>query len=58
MTASQGNNAPYLLLWNYEFGRLLARIDLPEDDDATCAEFINGYSVLLVGTQRGRLYFL
>jgi WD40 repeat protein len=43
-----------IYLWNYEYGKLVASINL-EDKYPTCLHFINGFSMLLVGTVDGTL---
>jgi WD40 repeat protein len=50
------NNVIYV--WDYEKGLLLGKITLGENVEPTCFEFINGFSILLIGTNDGSIYFL
>ena len=49
------NNTIYV--WDYILGLLLGQIKLDEHVEPTCFEFINGFSILLIGTNQGRVYF-
>ena len=47
-----------IFVWDYEKGQLLGSIVLSKNDVPTCFEFINGFSILLIGTNHGAIYFL
>ena len=49
------NNIMYL--WDYEKGLLIGLIKLAYNDEPTCLKFINGFSMLIVGTSHGVIYF-
>jgi len=53
---SASNNE--ILVWNYEFCKLMGCIKLEENDFAVSFEFINGFSLLLVGTNSGKIIFI
>ena len=55
VTASQDN---VCYIWDYEIPHLLGSIELPENDEPTCFEFINGFCILIIGTSFGHIYFL
>jgi capsule polysaccharide modification protein KpsS len=41
-------NSSTILIWNFEYGKLVATLTLEEDVEPTAITFINGYSVLVV----------
>lgn len=48
-------------LWDYEFAKLLVEIVLPSKDpniETTSLAFINGYSILVIGTSIGELHLV
>lgn len=47
-----------LVIYDYEFGKLIAKVTLDEGVDVTGMEFINGYSLLLVATSDKNLYMI
>ena len=54
ITASIGDKR--LLIWNYEFGRLMGHFNFAHEEEPTCLEFINGYSILLIGTTKSMIH--
>ena len=53
-----GTNFPTIIFWNFEFGKIMALLSLEPDEDPTALEFINGYSILIIGTSQGFIYFV
>jgi len=53
---SSNNNEIYL--WDYEYFRVLGVILVEEDSEPTVLTFINGYSLILVGTNRNQIYLI
>jgi WD40 repeat protein len=57
-----GSNSKSVYIWDYEYSKLLMEITLPLDEDPniepTSLSFINGYSILVIGTSDGTVYFL
>lgn len=47
-----------IYIWDYEKCLLLGSVQLHDNDEPTCFEFINGFSILLIGTNHGEIYFL
>ncbi|KAL4466134.1 hypothetical protein ABPG74_004371 [Tetrahymena malaccensis] len=55
ITASHDNT---LLIWSYEFGRLMASFELEQDQEPTAISVINGYSIMIIATTKGYIYFV
>ncbi|EAR87603.1 WD domain, G-beta repeat protein (macronuclear) [Tetrahymena thermophila SB210] len=55
LTASHDNT---LLIWSYEFGRLMASFELEQDQEPTALSIINGYSIMIIATTKGYIYFI
>ncbi|KAL4465065.1 hypothetical protein ABPG72_012248 [Tetrahymena utriculariae] len=55
ITASHDNT---LLIWSYEFGRLMASFELEQDQEPSALSIINGYSIMIIATTKGYLYFV
>lgn len=51
-------NINFVYFYDYEFIRLLGRIQLDDIEDPTCMAFINGYAILMIGTNQGNFYFI
>lgn len=47
-----------LLIWDYEYLRLLGSYELEKNVEPTSLIFINGYSLLVVGCNNMKIYFL
>jgi len=50
------NNLMYV--WDYEYGRLIASIEIDEGCEPTFIHFINGYSYLIIGDTSGKVNIL
>lgn len=48
--------APEILIWNYEFGKLVSKLHFEDDDDISAISFVNGYPLFLVATGLGYIY--
>lgn len=44
-----------IFLWNYEHGKLAGEIIINKDCDVVAMQFINGYGILMIGTNGGRV---
>ena len=54
ITASLGEER--LIIWNYEFGRLMGHFNFDHEEEPTSIEFINGYSIILTGTTKSIIH--
>lgn len=55
VTASNTNQ---IYTWDYEFGKLLAILELEEGIEPTALSFMDGYNILLVAANDGKLYMI
>ena len=57
-----GSSDKSIYIWDYEFAKLLIEINLPSHYDSsvetTSIAFINGYSILVIGTSIGELHLV
>lgn len=51
-------NSNIILIWDYEYLRLLGSYELEKNVEPTSLIFINGYSLLVVGCNNMKIYFL
>ena len=54
VTCSSNN---VMFIWDYEYAKLLASITIDKDSEPSCLKFINGYAVLIVGDNQGKIHF-
>ena len=47
-----------IYIWDYELAKLLTCLELEEGLEPTALAFINGYSILLLAANNGKLYFI
>ena len=47
-----------IYIWDYEFCKLISCIELEEGAEPTAFAFINGYSILLIAANDGKLYIV
>jgi hypothetical protein len=41
------------MIWNFEFGQLVASLELEDEAEPTALTFINGYSCLVIASNKG-----
>lgn len=46
------------MLYDYEFGKLIGRVNLPENDFFTAMKFLDGYSLLIVATSSMKVFVI
>jgi hypothetical protein len=47
-----------LLIWHYEYFKLLGCLKLDFEEDAKCVEFVNGFAIILIGSSKGKIYII
>lgn len=57
-STNDNNLTKSIYIWDYEYCKLLLEIHLPNEAEPTSLAFINGYSILVVGTSEGMVYLL
>ncbi len=55
VAGAAGNNVLYL--WDYEYVRLIACVEIEDEAEPTVIQIINGYSILVVCTSVGTVHF-
>lgn len=51
-------NSNQVFIWDYEYFRFLGIIQVEEDSEPTLISFINGYSIIIVGTNKNMIYLI
>jgi len=54
---TSSNSSKFICLWDYEYIKLLSCLEI-ERGEVNCMQFINGYSILIVGTNNGMVYLV
>ena len=47
-----------ILIWHYEFFKLLGSFKLDYEEDIKCVELLNGFSLLFIGSSKGKIYII
>ena len=47
-----------LYLMDYEYCKLLGKIELEKGSDPTAVMFVNGYSLLIIGTTNNKIFII
>ena len=50
------SNTNLVYLWDYEYFKLIKCIELSKNEEPTSLSFINGYAILLIGTNKNKIY--
>ena len=50
------SNSNLVYLWDYEYFKLIKCLELQKNEEPTCISFINGYAILLIGTNNNKIY--
>lgn len=53
---SSGNNV--ILIWSYEFGKLIGQYELEPEEITTAIAIIHGFNIFVVSTINGSLFFI
>jgi hypothetical protein len=56
--ATGSSNKNEVFLFDYEYIRILAKIELPPGSEPTNVSFINGYGILAIADSFGRISFI
>ena len=52
------SNTNIIYVWDYEFMKMIATIEILENAEPTCITFIHGYSYLIIADSSGKIHFL
>ena len=52
-----GSSDNVLYIWDYEYVRLLGRIEIEDEAEPTAVQIINGYAIIVVATKLGNIHF-
>jgi len=56
ITSTLGDRS--ILIWHYEFFKLLGTFKLENDEEIKCVELMNGYSLIFIGSSKGKIYII
>lgn len=56
ITSTLGDRS--ILIWHYEFFKLLGTLKLDVEEEIKCVELINGFSLIFIGSSKGKIYII
>lgn len=53
-----GSSGKEIFIWDYEFVKLIAQIEIDNGTEPTSITIVNGYRILIITTNSGMIYFI
>jgi len=51
-------NTKTIYVWDYEYAKLVAKLELEDDVEPTCLQFINGFGIIILADSLSRVHFI